>query len=422
MTTLPWYDRIPRTRIYLQLPEIIAGLANLATAAENVEHQVDAFERAFADMMGVEQAVAEPYARMALYHLVMALRLPAGSEIVMTPVTIHDIVNVLLIAGLKPVFVDIDPLTYQMDPQRLEQAVTPYTRVVLVTHLFGLATDMDAIQRVCHRHSLVLLEDCSHAFNAAWDGKKLGTFGDAGFFSLSSLKTVSTGYGGMVIAKDSQLIAQVRQQARRLPQVNKRHLATILIRNLIVNLATHPLLFSWSTFPVIRWLGQRSPETIRKLQTDNPNVWRLQELPPQWLWRFTSLQAGLGLKCLSRIDDWDQRRRRNAQILLDHLGQVVPERLVKLLPGSYNVYWRFPFRAPEGAKFRRFMALRGVDLTTTLLPCCSTLPIFADIARPTPYAQQAVQEVHFLPVHPTIPPQRIEEMARIVLAFLQQGK
>ncbi|MEO5329876.1 MAG: DegT/DnrJ/EryC1/StrS family aminotransferase [Magnetococcus sp. THC-1_WYH] len=420
MTTLPWYDRIPRTRIYLKLPEILSGLAEVLSGTGMGEAKVAAFEQAFAEMMGVGEAVAQPYARIALHHLVQALSLPAGSEIIMTPITIHDIVNVLLVAGLKPIFVDINPQTYQMDPERLTQAITPKTRAVLVTHLFGLATDMDSIQSICQQHGLVLLEDGSHAYNAAWKGKKLGTFGDAGFFSLSSLKAVSTGYGGMVIAKDAAVLARVRNQSAQLPVVAKGHMGGILIRNLIVNLATHPTLFSWSTFLLVRWISQRSPETIRKWQTDNPNVLRLQEIPTKWLWKFNDVQASLGLACLARVKDWDEKRRANAQILLDHLMPVAQDRLPLLVEGSHNVFWRFPFRAPEGAVFRQFMASRGVDLTTTLLPCCATMPIFADVAQETPHAQRAVREVHFLPVHPTIHPHRIHQQAQIVLAFLKQ--
>lgn len=420
MTILPWYDRIPRTRIYLELPDIIGGLVGLASGLESGGRRVADFEHAFADRMGVGGAVAEPYARIALYHLVVALQLPRGSEIIMTPITIHDIVNVLLIAGLKPVFVDIDPQTYQMDPHHLRKAITAKTSAVLVTHLFGLATDMEAIQAICREHGLALLEDGSHAYNAAWNGKKLGTFGDAGFFSLSSLKAVSTGYGGIVIARDAKLLEEVQRLAAALPEVKKGHLLGILLRNLIVNLATHPTLFSWSTFPVIRWISDRSPETIRKLQTDNPNVLRLPAIPEEWLWRFCSIQADLGLQCLSRIGAWDEKRRANAHVLLDYLQTVAPERLPRLLAGSYNVFWRFPFRAPEGAEFRRFMAERGVDLTTTLLPCCATMPIFSDIARETPHAREAVRDVHFLPVDPTIPQERIHQMARIVLEFLER--
>ncbi|MBF0145124.1 MAG: aminotransferase class I/II-fold pyridoxal phosphate-dependent enzyme [Magnetococcales bacterium] len=421
MTHLPWYDRVPRTRIYLKLPEILSALADVTFAPSASGTPVEHFERAFADMMGVERAVAEPYARTALYHLIAACQLPPGSELIMTPITIHDIINVLLIRGIKPVFVDIDPRTYQIDPDQLARAITPKTRAVLVTHLFGLVPDMEHIQSLCHQHGLLLLEDVSHAYNASWKGKKLGTFGDAAFFSLSSLKAVSTGYGGMAIAKDPEILQRVRQQADLLPPVSKSHLRAILYRNLIVNLATQPSLFSLFTFPLVRWISHRNPETIRKLQTDNPHVHRLHEMPDRWLWKFNDVQAKLGLSCLSRVMDWDERRRHNAHILLNQLSPVAQNRLPQLLEGSYPVFWRFPFRAPEGAKFRRFMAQHGVDLTTTLLPCCSTMPIFADIARETPHARQAVREVHFLPVHPTIHPDRIMTQAKVVLEFLGQG-
>ncbi|MBF0108880.1 MAG: DegT/DnrJ/EryC1/StrS family aminotransferase [Magnetococcales bacterium] len=422
MTVLPWHDRIPRTRIYLRLPEILSALVRVSGGDRQDEQDVARFEQSFATMMEVPEAVAQPYARTALHHLIDVLGWPAGSEIIMTPITIHDIVNVLLIAGLKPVFVDIDPGTCQMDPEALRQAITPKTRGVLVTHLFGLATDMEAIASLCREHGLTLLEDASHAFNARWKGRRLGTFGDAGFFSLSSLKAVSTGYGGMLIARDPTLLARVRDRTSKLPGVRSGHLRAILLRNLIVNLATHPALFSWTTFPLVRWISERSPETIRKLQTDNPHVLRLDRMPERWLWRFNAVQARLGLACLSRIEEWDERRRANAALLLHHLSPVAPHRLPVLPEGGHNVFWRFPFRAPEGAAFRRFMARRGIDLTTTLLPCCSAMPIFSDISRPTPHALQAVREIHFLPVHPTIPPERIHDQARVVLEFLHQGE
>ncbi len=119
-------------------------------------------------------AVAGPYARTCFYFLLKALNLPENSEIIATPINIHDMFNMALCAGLRPVFIDIDPANYQMSPELLEQAITPRTRAVLVTHLFGIVPDMERIAAICSKHGLMLIEDASHSFGATLHGQTDG--------------------------------------------------------------------------------------------------------------------------------------------------------------------------------------------------------------------------------------------------------
>lgn len=421
MKALSWNERIPRTRLYVPNAELAASLWRLIRTGPQAGVPVAGLEAAFARQWGARAAVAGPYARTCMYFLLRALNLPAGSEIIATPVNIHDMFNMVLCAGLRPVFVDIDPANYQMSPGLLEQAITPRTRAVFVTHLFGIVPDMDAIAAVCRRHNLVLIEDASHAFGATLRGKLMGTYGAAGLFSFSSLKSVSAGYGGMVISDDEALAASVRASLGALRPCAAGDMRGILRKNLVIGMATHPLVFGAATFPVVRLLNLMDPKIVARLQTDNPGQELLREVPGQWLWQFSPLQAGLAAGCLRRLAAENTARQRHARIVLDILGPHAADRLPALLPDAENVFWRFPFRVPEGHEFAKFMNRYGIDLTTTLLPCCSRLEIFRDYAAPTPHAEAAVRETYFLPVEHWLSERQVAALAEAALAFVRAG-
>ena len=418
MPPIPWHNRIPRTRLYMTKQDLLGAMFKLLCGKLQAGKPVALFEKECAAMLGVERAVAASYARTCLYHLLKALNLPQGSEVILTPITIHDMINVILLLGLRPRFVDIDPKTYQIDPEALESAITSRTKAILVTHLFGIPSPMDRVVSLCEPKGIIVLEDASHAYNAALNGKPMGTFGDAGFFSLSSLKALSTGYGGIIVGRKRALLDQVSHSLEKLRKARTRDLLDIMVKNTIVAFATQRAIFSCLTFPAIRTLDKMSPTIVRKLQTDNPELVRLQEFPDTWLWQFSPLQSELGLKGIQRIKHDDIKRRAHAQILLDKLGPIAPERLPHPPPGSLSVYWRFPFRAPEGRKFARFMSDCGIDVTTTLLPCCNTLPVFKEFHEPMPHAERAVKEVYFLPAEPSLTEDQIHGMADAVTRFL----
>ena len=421
MQGISWWNRVPRTRPYLKNGEMLDAWGRLFIKGTKHGRPVQHFEHEFSRLYGFKDAVACSYARMSLFYILKALRLPPGSEVIVTPITIHDMISIIILAGLKPVFADIDPQTYQMDPDDLQQKITGNTRAVLVTHLFGMPSDMRRIMPICRQHDLTVLEDASHSFNASLDGRAVGTFGSAGFFSLSSLKSVTSGYGGVIVSHDEELLKTVRGSMESLRVCPEKVLRNILIKNLVVGMATHPLPFNLCTFPAIRFLNAVNPGIVQRMQTDNPRRLRLTGIPDNWLWRFSDVQGELALRCLKRIADVDQKRRRHAQILLDELMPVAADRLPRLLPGSYNVYWRFPFRAPEKTRFQRYLNKNGIDTTNTLLPCCSTEPSFAECGAPTPHAQRAVQEVYFLPVEPALGDQQMLGIARTVKTFIKAG-
>ena len=421
MKALSWNKRIPRTRLYVSNAELVASLGRLVLSGPGAGVPVAELEKAFAEKWQAAAAVAGPYARTCFYFLLKSFNLPENSEIITTPINIHDIFNMILCAGFRPKFIDIDPASYQMSPDVLEQAITPATRAVFVTHLFGIVPDMERIAAICKKHNLLLIEDASHSFGATLRGKQMGTFGKAAIFSFSSLKSISTGYGGMVISDDSRLIANIQQSLNGLRACTVRDMQGILRKNIFIGLVTQRLLFGYGAFPAIRFLNRLDPKIVSRLQTDNPDQKLLHEVPPEWLWRFSPLQADLAMRCLKRLDAENAIRQKHARIVLDALGPHAPDRLPALLADAENVFWRFPFKVPEGHEFAKFMNRYGIDVTTTLLPCCSQMEIFRGYAAPTPHASAAVRETFFLPIEHSLTEKQVSALAEAAVEFVRAG-
>src|SRR5581483_428277 len=135
-------------------------------------------------------------------HILKALDLPAGSEVVVPALTFWVIPELARVAGLTPVFADVDPRTFTLDPASFERVITPRTRAVVPTHLYGLPCDMDPILAIARRHGIAVIEDCAHALGATYHGKPVGTLGDAALFSFQTLKPLNAFGGGLALIRD----------------------------------------------------------------------------------------------------------------------------------------------------------------------------------------------------------------------------
>ncbi len=177
--------------------------------------KVARFERDFAAYKGIEapQAAAVNSCTAALHLSLMALGLEPDSEVITTPMTFCATVNTILHSGLKPVVADVDPNSYNIDPQAVEAAITPRTRAILPVHFAGRPCDMDALMAIADRHKLHVIEDCAHAIETEYHGRHAGTFGDFGCFSFYVTKNVVTGEGGMVMGRDAAGMARVKTLA-----------------------------------------------------------------------------------------------------------------------------------------------------------------------------------------------------------------
>jgi perosamine synthetase len=191
--------------------EIAAVTDVLVSRRLSLGPRVPALEAALAATTGVRHAVAVNSGTSALHLAVRALGLRDGDEVVTTPFTFVATANCLLYERARPVFVDIDPGTRNIDPGRVEAAITPRTRAILPVHVFGLPCDMDALGEIARRHGLRLLEDACEAIGARWRDRPAGSYGAAATLSFYPNKQITTAEGGAVLTDDAGVADDCRR-------------------------------------------------------------------------------------------------------------------------------------------------------------------------------------------------------------------
>ena len=167
------------------------------------------FEQGFADFVGMPRAVSVCNGTAALHVVLAALGIGPGDEVIVPTFTYVAPVNMIRLVGAEPVFADSDPVTWQLDPADVERRMTPRTRAIVAVHVYGQACDMDRLMAIARRHRLLVVEDCAEAFGTRIGDRHVGTLGDAATFSFFGNKTITTGEGGMVIARDPEVAARI---------------------------------------------------------------------------------------------------------------------------------------------------------------------------------------------------------------------
>jgi dTDP-4-amino-4,6-dideoxygalactose transaminase len=217
--------------------EIDEVVATLRSGWLTTGPRVARFEEMFARYVGTEHAVALASCTGALHLSMLAAGVGAGDEVITTPMTFCATAHAIVHAGARPVFVDVEADTGNIDPDAIEAAVTSHTAAILPVHLAGRPCRMDRIEGIARRRGLLLLEDAAHAAGAAWRGRAAGSFGRAGCFSFYATKSLVTGEGGMVTTNDRELARTVRAYAhhglsegvwRRFSGARHRHAQAVL--------------------------------------------------------------------------------------------------------------------------------------------------------------------------------------------------
>lgn len=192
--------------------EIERGLAEtIENCAFILGPNVQAFEKETADYLGVKHAIGVASGTDALHLALIAEGIGAGDEVITTAFTFIATAEAIKYVGATPVFVDIDPKTFNISPEAIEQAITPLTKAVMPVHLFGQPADMTAIAQICSRHNLKLIEDCCQSFGASINGKQTGAIGHAAGFSFFPSKNLGAfGDGGLVVTNSDESAAKIK--------------------------------------------------------------------------------------------------------------------------------------------------------------------------------------------------------------------
>ena len=194
----------------IEEPEIAEVVAAMRAAWIGTGPRVASFEREFAAYKGVTQAVALNSCTAALHLSMLASRLEPGDEVITSALTFCATVNAIIHAGATPVLADVDPVSMNLDADDVARRIGPRTRALLPVHFAGRACDMDALCAVAETRGLRVIEDCAHAIETEYKGRKAGTIGDFGCFSFYATKNVVTGEGGMVLARDTRDADRIR--------------------------------------------------------------------------------------------------------------------------------------------------------------------------------------------------------------------
>lgn len=176
------------------------------------------FEQAFAEKIGIKYAVTVSSGTAGLHLTMLAANIGPGDKIITTPFSFIASANCILNVGAKPVFVDIDPRTFNMNPSLIEAKITPKTKAILVVHIFGQAVDMDPIMEIAERYKLKIIEDACESVTATYKGRCVGTFGESAVFAFFPNKQMTTGEGGMIVTNDQtkyELFSSLRNQGIR---------------------------------------------------------------------------------------------------------------------------------------------------------------------------------------------------------------
>lgn len=200
---------LPFARPDLQSGEIDEVTAVLKSGWLTTGPRTQKFEEQLKAYFGAPHALCLSSATAGLHLAVVALNLQPGDEVITTPLTFAATLNTIVLGGGKPVLVDVDAKTFNIDADRIAAAITPRTRAIMPVHFAGLPVDLDPIYALADKHGLRVIEDCAHAIHAEYKGRRLGSFGDIQVFSFHPNKNMTTGEGGVVVTRDAAVAKAV---------------------------------------------------------------------------------------------------------------------------------------------------------------------------------------------------------------------
>ncbi len=330
------------------------------------------FEQAFADYCGVKHAVATTNGTTALHVALLAHGIGQGDEVITTPFTFIASANSIVYVGAHPVFVDIDPASYNIDVEKIESAITPRTKAIMPVDLYGNPAQMKRISEIAQKHGLATIEDAAQAHGAETGGKRAGSW-DTGCFSFYPTKNITTGEGGIITTNDDTVADQA-----------------ILIRS-------H---------------GMRRRYYHEMLGYN---------------FRMSNIHAAIGMAQLPKLEGFNERRIANAAYLSEHLPSnkvVVPQ----VRPGARHVFHQYTVRILpplDRDSVREQLAAAGIGTEVYYPVPVHKQQVFADMGysdQSFPESEKAAKQVLSLPVHPSLSQQDLETIVAAVRSLRVQDR
>lgn len=408
----------PRYRLYTRAGSYLSLLADALLGRATRGPGIAELERAICARFGVAHAVCMPQARVGI-HLVLKALIRPGQGVVMSPYTIADVVNMVIAAGGRPRFAELEPNTCNADPADVERLIDSDTGAVLITHLHGLADHPAEIREICKSRGVPLVEDAAQAFGAVAGGRRAGTIGDAGIYSFGMYKNINSWYGGMVVTDDPGLAASVRDRVDRYTAAALKTTLKRMRKGLLTDVLTSPALFRRLTFRVFRHGMLHDVGWINRRVNTELDLGRRDEFPERYRARYTPSQARIALAQLDRIDEDSRARIRKAAIYHEGLGDVPGLVLPPAIDGMSHIYTYFPVQVPDRVAALKWMMRHGRDCAAQHLKNCADLPGFAEFHRDLPIARRTAESVILLPTYPRYPDSEVRRNVETLRAYME---
>ncbi len=328
--------------------------------------EVAAFEQEFAAYCGAAEAVGVNSGTSALHLALLAAGIGPGDEVITSPFTFVATAAAIVYTGARPVFVDIDPASFNIDVQRIEPAITPRTKAIMPVHLFGQPADMDPIMDIARRHGLVAIEDAAQSHGAEYKGRRAGSIGDMGCFSFYPGKNLGAcGEGGAVVTNSAAYARKIR-----------------MLRD---------------------WGCER--KYVHELKGYN--------------YRMEGMQGAILRVKLRHLETWTETRRAHAA----RYGELLKDcgvRLPQVMPYARHVFHVYTIRAADRDVLRAELLQREIHTGVHYPVPVHLQPAYADLGYTRgafPVAEQAAAEVLALPIYPEMTDAQLEEVAGQTIAL-----
>jgi perosamine synthetase len=341
---------------------------------------VKEFEEKVAKYVGAEYAVAVSNGTAALHMACYAAGISEGDEVIVSPMTFAASANCVLYCGGKPVFVDIDPITYNLDPSVIEKYITDKTKAIIPVDFTGQSVDIDAIRKIADKHGLIIIEDGAHSLGSEYKGNKVGTIADMTEFSFHPVKPVTTGEGGLVVTNDEELYNKM-----------------ILFR-------THGI------------------TRDERMMENNDGPWYYEQIDLGYNYRITDFQCALGSSQMKKLDSFIARRREIVAMYnkgFKDIEQVITPYEAEFSNSGWHIYViRLDLEKLNCARKEVFEALRaeniGVNvhyLPVYLHPYYQKLGYEKGLC---PNAEELYDNMITIPIHPSMNDNDVEDVIEAV--------
>lgn len=331
---------IPYGRQSINEEDIQAVVDTLKSDFLTTGPKIQEFERKVAEYTGAKYGVAVANGTAALHIACMAAGIGPGDEVITTPITFVASANCVLYCGAAPVFADIDPKTYNIDPADIERKITERTKAVIAVHFSGQPCDMDRIHRIAEKHNLIVIEDGAHALGADYKGRKIGSISDMTTFSFHPVKHITTAEGGMVMTNSKELYDKL-----------------VLFR-------THGITRNF------------------ELMSRNDGSWYYEQIDLGYNYRITDVQCALGISQMNRLDEFVRRRRELVRRYNEAFATCDEIITPYQLEGCNNSYHLYVIQLKTQDRAKVFDALReaGIGVNVHYIPVC-TQPYYVNYYR-----------------------------------------